>query len=152
MLETIILLESRLSSLFQRGRPSFRHWEFFASGKFHRGTGDLCGASEATICGIVNLLQGHLSGLYIKFSETAVQVNFKVQFYDFPGISGRIDGCWVTNIVAGWKGITHNWRIFSILHCVLCFIEGNMVDFFVTVDNKHNIPVHYNNKYNIIII
>uniref|UniRef100_A0A8C7TQF2 DDE Tnp4 domain-containing protein n=1 Tax=Oncorhynchus mykiss TaxID=8022 RepID=A0A8C7TQF2_ONCMY len=98
---------------------------FLASEIIHHETDDLCGASEATVCRIVQSLQGHLH---------------------FPGVIGCIDGCHVPikcpstpdveeyrnrknwfsmnvqgvctpnlkflNIVAHWKGATHDSRIF----------------------------------------
>uniref|UniRef100_A0AAZ3S171 DDE Tnp4 domain-containing protein n=1 Tax=Oncorhynchus tshawytscha TaxID=74940 RepID=A0AAZ3S171_ONCTS len=76
-LEIISLLEPRLSSLTQRGRPLPNSLQvlitlrFLAFGIFHRETGDLCGASEATVCRIVQGLQDE----------------------HFPGVIACIDGC-----------------------------------------------------------
>lgn len=54
----------------------------FASGLFHCETGDLCGASEATVGRIVHKRQSH----------------YKMQLYEyghFRAVTGRIDGCHV---------------------------------------------------------
>lgn len=156
--EIISLLEPRLSCLSLRGRPLpislqvLLTLRFFASGTFHRETGDLCGASEATVCRIVHKVSRaicELRSLYIKFPDAADQAKYKVQFYEyghFPGVIGCIDGCHVpvkcpstpdaeeyrnrknwfsinvqgvctpnlefSNIVARWKGSTHDSRIF----------------------------------------
>jgi hypothetical protein len=90
------MLEPQLSCLSQRGRPLPNSLQvlitlrFLASGIFHRETGDLCGASEATVCRIVKSLQ---------FPDAAAgQANYKVKFYEyghFPGVIGCIDGCHV---------------------------------------------------------
>ncbi|KAM4604773.1 putative nuclease HARBI1 [Polymixia lowei] len=158
VLEIITLLEPRLSSMSQRGRPVPSSLQvlitlrFLASGTFHRETGDLCGVSEATVCRIVHNVCSaicELRNLYIKFPDAAEQANYKVQFYkygNFPGVIGCIDGCHVgikcpstpdaeeyrnrknwfsinvqaactpnlefSNIVARWKGATHDSRIF----------------------------------------
>ncbi|XP_062422257.1 putative nuclease HARBI1 [Pungitius pungitius] len=163
-LEIITLLEPRLSSLSQRGRPVSNQLQvlitlrFLACGIFHRETGDLCGISEPTVCRIVHKVCSaicELRSLYIKFPDAAGQANYKVQFYEyghFPGVIGCIDGCHVpikcpstpdaeeyrnrkncfsinvqgvctpnlefSNIVARWKGATHDSRIF--LNSSLC--------------------------------
>uniref|UniRef100_A0A673IY39 Putative nuclease HARBI1 n=1 Tax=Sinocyclocheilus rhinocerous TaxID=307959 RepID=A0A673IY39_9TELE len=154
-LELISLLTPRLSCLSLRGRPLPSSLQvlltlrFLASGTFHRETGDLCGASEATVCRIVHKVCRaicELRSLYIKFPDAADQANYKVQFYEyghFPGVIGCIDECHVpikcpstpdwfsvnvqgvctpnlefANIVARWKGSTHDSRIF--LNSSLC--------------------------------
>uniref|UniRef100_A0A9J7XNM0 DDE Tnp4 domain-containing protein n=1 Tax=Cyprinus carpio carpio TaxID=630221 RepID=A0A9J7XNM0_CYPCA len=157
-LEIISFLKPRLSSLSLRGRslPSSLQvlltLRFLVSETFHRETGDLCGASEATVCRIVCKFCRaicELRSLYIIFPDAADQDNYKVQFYEyghFPGVIGCIDGCHVpikcsstpdaeeyrnrkkwfsiniqgvctsnlefANIVACWKGSTHDSRIF----------------------------------------
>uniref|UniRef100_A0A8C7DRS1 DDE Tnp4 domain-containing protein n=1 Tax=Oncorhynchus kisutch TaxID=8019 RepID=A0A8C7DRS1_ONCKI len=79
-LEIISLLQPRLSSLSQRGRPLPNSLQvlitlrFLASGIFHCETVDLCGASEATVCLIVHKVCRaicELRSLYIKFLGAA---------------------------------------------------------------------------------
>ena len=99
--EIISLLQPRLSSLSQRGRPLPNSLQvlitlrFLASGIFHRETVDLCGASEATVCIIVHKVCRaicELRSLYIKFPGAAGQANYEVQFYDYGHFPGGI-GC-----------------------------------------------------------
>lgn len=91
-LEIISLLEPRLSSLSTRGRPTLTSLQvlitlrFLASGIFHHETGDLWGASEATVCRIVyNVCRAiceHRS-VCMKFLDAAGQANQKAQFYEY---------------------------------------------------------------------
>lgn len=83
------MLEPRLSSMSRRGRPvpSSLHvlitLGFFASGTFHRETGDLCGISEATVRRMVHNVCSaicELRNLYIEFPDAAEQANHKMQF------------------------------------------------------------------------
>ena len=59
-LEITTLLEPRLSSMSQKRRPVpcslqvLITLRFLASGTFRHETGDLCGVSEATVCGVVH--------------------------------------------------------------------------------------------------
>uniref|UniRef100_A0A8C8JCK4 DDE Tnp4 domain-containing protein n=1 Tax=Oncorhynchus tshawytscha TaxID=74940 RepID=A0A8C8JCK4_ONCTS len=97
-LEIISLLEPKLSSLSHGGRPLPNSLQvlitlrFLASGIFHRETGDLCGASEAT-------------------------VKQKWQFYEYghiPGVIGCIDGSHVPIKCPSTpdKATNHDSRIF----------------------------------------
>ena len=107
VLEITTLLEPRLFTMSQRGRPVPSSLQvlitlrFLASGTFHRETGDLCGVSEATVCRVVHNVYSaicELRHLYIKFPDAAEQANYKVRFYEygnFPGVIGCIDGCHV---------------------------------------------------------
>ncbi|KAI2643094.1 hypothetical protein H4Q32_027983 [Labeo rohita] len=104
-LEIISLLEPTLSCLSLRGRPLPSSLQvlltlrFLATGTFHRETGDLCGASEATVCRIVHKVCRaicELRSVFMKFPDA--EANYKVQFYEyghFPDVIGCIDGCHV---------------------------------------------------------
>uniref|UniRef100_A0A8C7KNI3 DDE Tnp4 domain-containing protein n=1 Tax=Oncorhynchus kisutch TaxID=8019 RepID=A0A8C7KNI3_ONCKI len=129
-LEIISLLEPRLSSLSQRGRPLPNSLQvlvtlrFLAFGIFHRETGDLCGASEATVCRIVQGLQGVIAcidGCHvpIKCPPTPDAEEYRNRKNWFSNVQGVCTpNLEFLNVVALWKLATHDSRIF--LNSSLC--------------------------------
>ena len=82
------MLESTLSTLPQRGRPTpislqvLITLRFLASGIFHHETGDLFGASEATVCRIVHKVCRAIcesQSVYINFPDAAGQASYQMQ-------------------------------------------------------------------------
>ena len=87
VVDLISLLEPRLSSVTQRGRPVavclqvLITLRFLACGTFHRETGDLCGVSEPTVCKVIHRVCMTICELrrhYINFPDAATQANYKV--------------------------------------------------------------------------
>lgn len=76
------------------------HWDIWHL-EFHCETGDLCGASEVTVCRIILKLCRaicELWGLSIDFLDAASQASYRVQFYEYGQFSlliGSIDACHV---------------------------------------------------------
>ena len=61
---------------------------------FHCETGDLCGVSQSTVCKIVNKVCSAIYELkkdYIKFSNAADQVTYKVEFYEYGNLAVLMD-------------------------------------------------------------
>uniref|UniRef100_A0A3B3QCF9 DDE Tnp4 domain-containing protein n=1 Tax=Paramormyrops kingsleyae TaxID=1676925 RepID=A0A3B3QCF9_9TELE len=136
--EIISLLEPRLSSVTQRGQPipvclqELITLRFLACGTFHRETGDLCGVSETTVCKVIHRVCRAICELkahYINFPDARTQMEpifpLSIPLLQMLRNTGtrknwfsiNVQGVCTpqlefSNIVARWKGATHDSRIF----------------------------------------